>query len=348
MVNNSVEDDRVYERFQLIVNGPALFNSLVAAIDLDVFAFLKAHPGASFAELRKFTQLPEHSLRVLMFALCATELIDKRDEGYVNSSVADVTLATDRPDSWHRTLKGWQRFQYPAFPHLTSALRSGENTALAAYPGSGETLYARIASDPEAMTSYHDLMSPFTNLFLPALAESSELSSVRHLLDVGGGDGTTARHLAGRYPDMRVTVFDMPSVAAHAHQRSDPELGDRVRLLAGDLFSDPFPDDVDGILFSHVLEPFSGELTKSLLAKAFDVLPAGGKLFTYGTTASDDERRGLLAARLSVYLNVLVSKGGMAHPAKDYERWLWEVGCHTVKSFTDLPYEHGLVVGAKK
>ena len=72
MVTNPWEDDRVYERFQLIVNGPALFSSLVAAIDFDVFAFLKKRGGASFAELLDFTNVPEHSLRVLMFALCTT------------------------------------------------------------------------------------------------------------------------------------------------------------------------------------------------------------------------------------------------------------------------------------
>jgi ubiquinone/menaquinone biosynthesis C-methylase UbiE len=345
---NSVENDRIYERLQLIVNGPALFNAIVSALELDIFGYLAEHPGSSFADLRTFTGLPDHSVRVLLFALCATELVDKRDGGYVNSAVAAATLAHDRPESWRDTLIGWRRFQYPAFPHTTTALRAGENTALDDYPGAGTTLYERLSADPDLVAAYHDHIKPFTHLYLSALVEHPELSTVEHLLDVGGGDGTTARGFAARYPRSRVTIFDMPSVAAHAEHAEPEELGERIRLHAGNIFTDEFPRDVDGILFSHVLEPFDEERCVALLTKAFDVLPAGGKLFTYGTTASDDERTGLLAARLSLYLNVLVSAGGMAHPAADYERWLWKVGCDTVARYPGLPYEHALVVGTKK
>jgi hypothetical protein len=37
----------------------------------------------------------------------------------------------------------------------------------------------------------------------------------------------------------------------------------------------------------------------------------------------------------------------MAYPAKDYEGWLQEVGLREIRTFTGLPYEHGLTVGVK-
>lgn len=342
------DEERIYERFQLVVNGPALFNAVVTALELDVFGFLSKNPGAAFDSVRQATGLPAHQLRVLMLALCGTELIAKENDGYVNSAVADTMLAADTPESWRDTLIGWRRFQYPAFPHLTAALRSGTNTALDAYPGTGTTLYDRLAHDPELEAAYHHSIAPFTHLFLTPLLDNPELAEVRHLLDIGGGDGTTAVRFAERYPGTRVTIFDLPSVTRHAEDSLPPETAGRVRLLGGDIFTDDFPDDVDGILFSHVLEPFSAEQNAALVAKAYRALPPGGKVFTYGMTAPDDEDGGLLTSRLSLFLNVLASGQGMAHPAKDYEAWIRQAGCRDVRAYTGMPYEHGLVVGRKE
>ncbi|MFE7127760.1 methyltransferase [Streptomyces sp. NPDC057617] len=348
-MGDSQEFDRIYERFQLIVNGPALFNAVITALELDVLGFISRHPGALFEELQRHTEIQPHKLRVLMLALCSTELVGRRDGGYVNSSVAEKHLVTDRPEGWRDTLIGWRRFQYPAFPHMSSALRTGTNAAaLDAYPGSGNTLYERLASDPELVASYHDSIGPFTHLFAHALLDNVEIAEVRKLLDVGGGDGTTAIKLVRRYAHAEVTIFDMPSVTRHAALGIPDDLEGRVLTHAGDIFEDDFPRGFDGILFSHSMEVFSPEHNIKLLAKAFEALPPGGKIFLYNMCASDDEQSGLLSARLSLFLNVLASGEGMAYPAGDYEQWLTEVGCASVRSYTGLPYEHALVVGVKE
>ncbi|XYH97093.1 methyltransferase [Sorangium sp. So ce1128] len=340
--------DRIFERFELIVNGPALFSALVTALELGIFRFLSLHPKSGFDDVLRFTGLRADKLRVLLHALCATELVDKADGRYMNSPVAEKLLAPDGQDSWRHILIGWQRIYYPAFVHLTSALREGTNTALSAYPGSEPTLYQRLAHNPELQATFHACMAAFTLQTMSGLLESPELATVRHVLDIGGNDGTTATRLAARYPELRVTIFDLPSVTRAGERAVSAELADRIQFHPGDLFQDPFPRGVDAVLFSHVLEIFDEAQILSLLAKAFDVLPTGGKLLIYGFHASDDERRGAFSARLSLYLHVLASGHGMAYPAKDYERWLRQVGCGRVTSFTGLPYEHGLIVGWKQ
>lgn len=339
--------DPLYERFQLIINGPALFNAVVAAIELDVFGFLAEHPSSGFEEVQAHVDVPPHQLRVLLHALCATELVEKQDGRYANSDLANSLLVSDGPDSWRHILLGWQQIYYPSFTHMTSALRTGENTALATYPGTEGTLYQRLSHDPEREAVLHASMAAFTLQSMSGLVENAEISTIGHLLDVGGGDGTTASELAARHPDLRITIFDLPSVTQLAGRAVAGSHADRVRLQPGDLFEDPFPSDLDGVLFSHVLEVFAEEQILTLLRKAFDALPEGGRIFIYGFNAADDERRGLLSARLSLYLNVLASGQGMAYPATDYERWLREVGCETVSTFEGLPYEHGLTIGAK-
>lgn len=349
MNNLPTDSERVRERFELIVNGPALFNAVVSGLEFGIFAFLSENITASFEDITNFTQLNPTKLRPLLQALCATELIDREDGQYKNSAVAEELLVSDGEDSWRDILIGWQKIYYPAFAHMTSALREGTNlTALSAYKGDEPTLYQRLAHDKELQTIFHAAMSAFTLRSIDGLINSPEFTSINSLLDIGGNDGTTATRLAQRYPNMNITIFDLACVTEVAENTVASNLSQRIQLHPGDLFKDDFPKGADAILFSHVLEIFSEEQINCLLNKAFDALAPGGKILIYGYNVSDDETRGLYSARLSLYLNILASGQGMAYPAQDWELWLKKAGFARVSTTRDLPYEHGLTFGWKE
>ncbi|MFG7943678.1 methyltransferase [Streptomyces cacaoi] len=350
-MKNAHEQDPVLDRFHFLVNAPALFNAVTTAAELRLFSFLSEKPGARSEEIRAFSGLPAHQLRVLLQAVCATGLLERRDGGYHNSAVAEELLAPDGPDSWRHILTGWKEVYYPAFPHMTHALRTGTNTALEAHPGDEPTLYQRLAHNPPLERIFHRAMTAFTLRSVDALVEQPVFRDVRHVLDVGGGDGSTSARLVARHAQLRSTVLDMPSVSRLADgARPDGQadgLPDRVELLTGDIFTDPFPDGPDAVLFSHVLEIFDEDSILHLLGKAYASLPPGGRVLLYGYNVSDDETEGVYGARLGLYFNVLASGRGMAYPARDYERWLERAGFDNVRTIGGLPYEHGLSLGVK-
>ena len=345
-MNAAHENDPVYGRFLFLMNAPALFNAVATSVELRIFHFLDRQTEATFHQIREFTGLPPHQLRVLLQAVCSTGLLSRRDGRYSNSAVATDLLASDDEDSWGHIIVGWKEVYYPAFAQMTKALRAGTNTALDTYPGDEPTLYQRLSRNPELEAVFHRAMSAFTLRSLDALVERPEFAEVRHLLDVGGGDGTTSLKLAAHHPRLRSTVFDIPSVSRLAGGKATA-LADRVGLLAGNMFTDEFPLGSDAVLFSHVLEIFSGEQILTMLKKAYDALPAGGRVFIYGYNVSDDETSGIFSARLGLYFNVLASGDGMAYPAKDYENWLSQVGFREATTIRNLPFEHGLTIGIK-
>jgi len=339
----NVTDDRIFDRFQLIVNGPALFNAIVAGYELNVFGNLSLTGGLDLEALVERIGIPRPQLRALMFALCSTELISRRDGIYRNSDLAEAFFVLDGPESWKHILSGWQRIYYPAFQHLTASMREGRNVALDLLPGEGETLYQRLAVDPELEGILHRAMSAFTLQSMGGLLDNVDLAATRHLLDVGGGDGTTAMALVRHNTHLRITILDVPTVAALANGETSEAT--RICIVPGDFFEASFPADVDGVLFSHVLEIFDEHQIRTLLKKAFDVLPSGGKVMIYGFLSSEDETSGVFGARLALYLNVLASGRGMAYSAHDYESAMRDVGFLNVSTITDLPYEHGLTTG---
>lgn len=347
MTHDSASYDRVYERFQLIVNSPAFFNAVVTGLDLDIFRHLSEHPGCEFDELLRFTGISVHKLRILMLCLCTSELVVKDGERYSNHAVAQDLLAPEGPESWRHILPSWHKLYYPAFQHMTEALRTDSNTGISAHTGDESTLYRRMAHDPDVEVVFHTAMAAFTLQNIDGLLDNLDLTSTSHLLDLGGGNGTTATHVAERNPDVRITIFDLPSVVGLAKGKLPDRLTDRIDLVAGDMFFDELPVGVDAVLLSHVLDTVSPERALTLLSKVFDVLPPGGKIFLHGLAAADDERGGVLAARLSLYLNILATGEGMAWPAADCASWLKQIGCEQVTSVDGLPYEHVLVMGVK-
>jgi len=348
-MKNAHAGDPVLERFHFLVNAPALFNAVTTAAELRIFAFLDRNPGAVARDVQVFCRLPAHQLRVLLQAVCATGLLERRDGGYHNSAVAAELLAADEePDCWSHILTGWKEVYYPAFADMTKALRAGTNTALEAHPGDEPTLYQRLARNPPLEEVFHRAMTAFTLRSVDALVGQPVFEGVRHLLDVGGGDGTTSARLVARHPGLRSTVFDMPSVSRLAEEAEAAAHPGRVTLLPGDIFTDPFPEGPDAVLFSHVLEIFDEDTILGMLRKAHASLPVGGTVLLYGYNVSDDETEGVFGARLGLYFNVLASGRGMAYPARDYERWLRTAGFGDVGTVSGLPYEHGLTTGVKR
>lgn len=332
------------ETFDFLLNAPALFNAVATALELGVFDFLAKQPGAGRADIGSAVGLGGHQVRVLLQAVCCTGLLEREDGGYRNSAVAEEELLGGGTDGWQRILPGWREVYYPAFARLTDALRAGTNTALDIFPGTEPTLYQRLVHVPKTELVFHDAMGAFSERAVRALVEREEFTDVRHLLDVGGGDGMTARHLIERHPDLRITLFDLASVTEIVREETDSE---RITVHSGDLFADEFPAGVDAVLFSHVLEVFAEAEIRILLSKAFAALPPNGRIICYHHHVSDDETAGVYSARLSLYLTALASGAGMAYPVTDYVRWLHETGCVDVTSVTGLPYEHAIVLGTK-
>lgn len=339
-------EDPLFDRFSLIVNAPALFNAIVTGIELGVFDELEREPGTELSALESVTGVGVGKLRALMLALCATGLVERRDGGYANSTLAQTLLIGDGPSSWRDILIGWQRIYYPAFGQLTEALRSGTNSALDAYRGEGDTLYQRLESSPETEQVLHRAMSAFTVQSLPGLLDNAGLQSAHRLLDIGGGDGTTARALAEVNPQLEITLFDLPGVAGLAETQSADV--SRIRTVQGDVFTDPFPEGFDAVLFSHIFEVFSGAEIVRLARKAHDVLSPGGRVLIYGFTPPADESDGIYSSRLALYLTALSTGKGMTYPAEDYESWLREAGFVDVHTVSGLPFEHGLTVGTRR
>ena len=110
-----------------------------------------------------------------------------------------------------------------------------------------------------------------------ALAAVLDLSGVLRL-DVGGGSGAVSIAFARETLGLECTIWELPAVCELAQAFIEKAgMAQQVSTLAGDMFDDPFPEGFDAILFSQILHDWSPETCRTLLARAWQALPPGGR-----------------------------------------------------------------------
>ena len=329
-----MQDDMVnFEKIKRLMLGFSAFQTLVAGIKLNLFQVLADHPGIDRRTVAEHLQLSEHAARVLLLGTCNYELTTRKEGVYFNSIMADQFLTDKSVFPIVNFTKYNDVVQYKAFQFLADSLKADTNVGLQTIPGTGNSLYKRLAESPELERTFQDAMAPKDRSSRSFYFDAKEFAEVDHLLDVGGGPGLIASLLKQEYPQIRITVFDLPSVCERAQTRfKEDGMSRDLKVHPGDFFADPFPNGIDAIQFSHLLEIFSEDKILFLLRKSYEALPKGGKLVIYGMGCDDEEsgRNADMAAWGSLYFLTLASGEGMMYPCLDYRRWLKDVGFSTV------------------
>lgn len=343
--------DREVRDFNLVIGGHAFFEALATACELDLFTKLSRRPNRTLGDVASALAIPEPAARVLLLALAAVGLIERhpRRATYRNSRTAEELLTEGSARDMRPAVFAYHRLIYRPLFHLTEAVRKGTNVGLRVFPGSGKTLYRRLARRPRDEQTFQAWLHMVSAQSNRALRSVGRLSRVRHLLDVGGGDGTNAMALRDAFPQMNVTVFDLPTVCRIVRRNvRRAKLEDVIFTRPGDFLTDRFPKGVDGVLFGHILNIFAEATNVKLLRRAYDALPAGGVAICFNSMTDDNETGPLRSAFLSLYFLVLASGEGMVYPWKDYVRWYKQVGFRKVEVHRvgDL-MDHGIIVGIK-
>ena len=336
------------DRFMLIAEGHAAFQLLWAGVQFDLFSKLSEQKTLTADELQLALSIGKQPIRILLTGLTARGLIRKVEAGYQNASLSEIYLVKNSPRSIIPIL-GWQHhIVYKGLFDFTESLKTDTNVGLRNFPGDGITLYERLVSHPETEQIFQNAMSALSKQANEDFLAVVDFQGIKHLVDVGGGNGTNAIAIANRNQNLKLTVFDSESVCNIARENIKSNgLSDRVDTYNGDLFTTPFPKGVDAFLFSHMFTIWAPEKNKEILDKTYNALPKGGKVFIFNMMGNDDESGPMSTALGSPYFHAIATGEGMLYTWADYERWLTESGFSSFRRYEGLPMDHGLFVAIK-
>lgn len=332
-----------------ILFGHAAFQYLNAATELGLFELLAERPGLTRAEVGAELELAERAVDVLMLGTTSLGLTSQRDGRYFRSDVLADLMASDDWQRFKDTVAFEQYVVYEGQLDFTESLRRNTNVGLRRVRGIGRDLYHRLSENPHMESVFYRYMRSWSELANRHLVERLDLSGTTSLLDCGGGDAVNAIALAGANQHLRVTVFEIPESAPIAEKKiKEAGLADRVRVVGGDMFTDPFPSGHDCIMFAHQLVIWTLEENTALLTKAYEALPAGGRLVIFNSMSNDAGDGPVVAALDSVYFAAIPAEGGMIYSWAQHEQCLRDAG---FSQFTRIACEgwtpHGIIIATK-
>ena len=214
------------------------------------------------------------TLRRLLRALATYRVISQHADGLWTLTPTGNRLRQGVADSLQPVARAYaERWWWSAWGELLHSVRTGENAFQHVH---GMGLYDYLARDPDAAGVYAESMGSRFAREAAAVLNAYDFSSVRSIVDVGGGHGAFAALIARAHPEVEVTVFDRPETVAGA-PRLPAELADRIRFDAGDFFRS-VPTGAEVYTLKNVLHDWDDENVVAILQSIGRAVPGDGKL----------------------------------------------------------------------
>lgn len=237
------------------------------------------------AEVAKATGLRADLLRRVVRTL-ATEQVFVHDAAKDTVGLGELghTLCSDADDSLRDAAVMWMDTHYRPFARLWSTLHDG---VPAAERELGMPFFDWLAEDHERVTGFSAAMRNMMAALRQDALNTLDLDGARHLVDIGGADGTALAVLARRHEHLRGTVFDLPHVVAGAEPvLRKAGVADRVGTQGGDFFR-AVPAGADAYLACFILHDWSDEESARILSRIHEAARPGARLFLVETVLGE-------------------------------------------------------------
>ncbi len=286
----------------------------LTAAELDIFSLLMKNP-MSAREVADKIKVTLRGIAILLNALVPMGLLEKKDEKYHCPAEVGSLLSEDSPTSIRPmvmlTVGGWKRWS-----DLTEIVRQGAPEARPpAFDSSGTEQEAFIRA-----------MHAIARRIAPGIVAAIKPGEAKKLLDIGGASGSYTEAFLQASPDMKATLFDLPSVIKIAQRRlADTDLFDRITFVAGDYNKDELPAGHDLALLSAIIHQNSPEQNIELYCKIYRALQPGGRLVIRDHVMSPDHTQPASGALFAV--NMLVgTPGGSTYSFEEIQASLESAG----------------------
>lgn len=271
---------------------------LAAAAELELFERLADGTARTAEELARAQACDQRGLTMLLDALAALGLLDKRAGRYALPPSLGPLVSPGAPTSVLAMVQ-----------HQANCLARWSQLARVVKSGTPAPRQPSLRGEHKDAAAFIGAMHAVSDPHAARLMAALPLPPVRRLLDVGGASGTWTLAVLAARPEARATIFDLPHVLPLAQERLlAAGVADRVELVAGDYLKDELPGGADLAWVSAIVHQHSREENRWLLANVRQALAPGGQVWIRDILMDDTRTAPLEGALFAI--NMLVSTTG--------------------------------------
>ena len=307
---------------------------LHTAVKLDVFTLI-GDKQITAGQISHKLNGAQRGIERLLDALTAMDLLEKADSSYANTPLGKTFLTKDSAKYMGHMIMHHH--------HLVESWSQLDQAVL-----SGRPVKTRASfSNEEWRESF--LMGMFNMAIgmAPNIIPLLDLSSSRHLLDLGGGPGTYAIHFCKNHPRLKATVYDLPTTRPFAEKTIERfKLSDRIQFAEGNYLKDPIKGRYDAIWLSHILHGEGPDDCRMIIKKAVDALEPGGIFIIHDFILNNSMDGPLFPALFS--LNMLLgTDSGQSYSEAQIKDMLTDAGIKDIRRITvPSPNDSAIIIGS--
>jgi hypothetical protein len=308
---------------------------LHAGVKLDLFSAIEPHGLTATAVAEKIDADPR-ALSMLLNALTAMELLEKNSDTFLNTDISRDFLSKTSPKyighiilHHHQLMESWAR--------LDEGVMTGKPIRK-----------RKTRDDDQWRESFLMGMFNMAMQMAPLIVKEIDLSKRSHLLDLGGGPGTYAIHFCKQNPDLKATVYDLPTTRPFAEKTIEKfGLSDRIAFKDVDFIREGIEGTYDAAWLSHILHGESPENCRQIIGKAVSALATGGMIIIHEFILDNTMDGPLFPALFS--LNMLLgTEGGQAYSEDQLSEMLTGAGVKNICRIPiNTPNDSGIIVGIR-
>jgi SAM-dependent methyltransferase len=178
--------------------------------------------------------------------------------------------------------------------------------------------------------SFLDMISWRSKLLAPDIVKMIDLSHVRSILDIGGGQGEYTIEFVLHQPNARATIFTYPNIAPFTQENLvRRKISDKIDVVKGDFYKDDIGSGYDLIFCSFVMQYNSIWDNIDFAKKMYTALKPGGQIVIQDLLVKDDRTSPEFNALFSLEL-LVNSKAGDTYTSSELwiilkEAWFNEI-----------------------
>jgi predicted O-methyltransferase YrrM len=297
--------------------------TLHAGVKLDVFTIIGSD-SLSGSDVAQKLGADKRAVEMFLNALTAMNLLSKSDDRYSNTAVSATFLVKDSPRYVGHIIKHHHHL-VESWVQLDSAVQTGQ-------PIRTKASY----DDEEWRESFLMGMFNIAMNLAPVIVPLIDLSGRRHLVDLGGGPGTYAIQFCLNNPELKATVYDLPTTRPFAEKTIAAfGLSDRIDFRDVDYLEEGIQGTYDVAWLSHILHAESPEDCRNIVKMAVGALEPGGMILIHEFILNNSMDGPLFPALFS--LNMLIgTSAGQSYSEQQLKDMLSEAG---VRDFRRIHFE---------
>jgi hypothetical protein len=301
-------------------------------------ADLMADGPKSSVEIAAATGADAPSIFRLLRALAGVNVFSHTGADYFVLAPLGEGLLSDAPGSLRATLITLGEIHYRACGDLLHSVRTGSSAFNHVY---GMGLFDYLQRNQDDRSAFDEGMSSLAGLLSYAVLCAYDFSGIRHLLDIGGGQGSFVRNILKINPHIKATVFDLPSTVEQAKRRLRTTVFcERLAFASGDFFGS-VPEGADAHLLSGIIHDWDADRALTILKNSRRAIAANGRVLLVEVVVP--EGGGYCFSKL-LDLNMLVMTGGKERTEADFDRLLKAAGYRLTNVIPTLAPQ-SLIVG---